>query len=233
MKRITSAFIAFVLAVGSSNCFAAEKPTISGKKGNYNYVDLGLPSGTKWATCNLGAKKPEEGGIYLAWGESAPKDKYSWKNYKFNIGEYAGKEKFSKYSEYRRIFNEGDSIMVLQPVDDAATQMWGSNWRMPTRKEWEELVEGCNWKVVKAEDGSNKEYKVGISKKNGNVIYLTMEGYYSDDSFFKDEGHYWTSEMYSFNNRSREACSARVIANGIKCHGTNRKQGFSVRAVVK
>ena len=96
MKRITSAFIAFVLAVGSSNCFAAEKPTISGKKGNYNYVDLGLPSGTKWATCNLGAKKPEEGGIYLAWGESAPKDKYSWKNYKFNIGEYAGKEKFSK-----------------------------------------------------------------------------------------------------------------------------------------
>ena len=96
-------------------------------------VDLGLPSGLKWATMNVGATKPEEYGAYFAWGEMEPKSNYSGSTYKFELGTDSNGP-FSKYvtnSSYGTV----DNKTVLDPDDDAAHVNWGGNWRMPTDAE--------------------------------------------------------------------------------------------------
>lgn len=228
MRILASAFIAFLMLVGGTSCQPGEKPTVTGNNNGHDFVDLGLPSGRLWATCNLGAAKPEENGIYVAWGEKVSKESYSWKNYAMSCGS-GSIVKVSKYCT-NKMHGECDNLTVLDAADDAATALWGKGWRTPTREEWEELAKNCEWKRVKNYNGTGIDYKMGTSKKNGNIILLPFSGYYSDDSFLNSDGMYWTSTLHE--SVSREAYSARVIASSINCHGVNRKQGLSVRAVV-
>lgn len=93
----------------------------------HEYVDLGLPSGTLWATCNVGAENPEDAGDYFAWGETEPKDTYLWSNYKYG-----------KYSVMLK-YNDTDSLTSLEESDDVAYQKWGSDWCMPTQTQFQEL----------------------------------------------------------------------------------------------
>ena len=113
----------------------------NGYKGGYvpapadvQAVDLDLPSGIKWATCNVGAEKPEDYGNYYAWGEVLPKEDYSWATYKYTNGASAI---FTKYCNNASQGDNGftDNKTTLEPEDDAAHVNWGGSWRMPTDAE--------------------------------------------------------------------------------------------------
>ena len=102
-----------------------------GAENGHSYVDLGLPSGTKWATCNIGATKPEEFGDYYAWGETTTKDYYGINNYKWR-----GRKSIDGYTYAKT---------TLDLSDDAAAANWGGKWRMPTDRQYSELVNECYW----------------------------------------------------------------------------------------
>lgn len=115
-----------------------------GIESGYQWVDLGLPSGIKWASCNVGAEKPEDYGNYYAWGEVLPKEDYSWATYKYANGNY---NKLTKYCNQASFGANGfiDNKTTLDPEDDAAYMNWGGSWRMPTYAEWLELLNYCTW----------------------------------------------------------------------------------------
>ena len=123
----------------------------------HEYVDLGLPSGTLWATCNIGADSPEEGGDEFAWGETTTKNSYTQENYSF----YGNPE-------------------VLDAEYDAAAVNWGSEWRMPSEEQCEELE--CGEYTTCEAMGE----VIKITGKNGNSIILPS-------------GDYWSSSIYKID----------------------------------
>ena len=135
----------------------------------YEYVELGLPSGIKWATCNIGATKPEEYGGYYAWGETEEKSYYDWDTYKWCNGTYNSLTKYCTDSGSGRV----DNKTVLDPEDDVAHIKWGGSWRMPTRDEIKELNDNCTWQWTTL-NGVNG-YRV--TGPNGNSIFLPAAGY--------------------------------------------------------
>jgi uncharacterized repeat protein (TIGR02543 family) len=137
------------------------------------YVDLGLPSGTKWATMNVGANSPEDYGDYFAWGETTPKSSYTSSNYNYS----------------------GNPTTL--PLDrDAAYTNWGTSWRMPTDAELKELKDNCTWTWT-TQNGV-EGYKV-TSKTNGNSIFLPAAGDRgsSDLNYAGSRGTYWSSSLDS------------------------------------
>ena len=165
----------------------------TGTANGHGYVDLGLPSGTKWATCNVGATKPEEYGSYYAWGETEPKTNYDWSTYKWCNGDYDTLTKYCTDSNYGTV----DNKTVLELADDAARANWGGAWRMPTDAEWTELRENCTWTLTSNYNGTGVEGRIVTSKINGNSIFLPAAGYrYNDD--LHDAGYggnYWSSSL--------------------------------------
>jgi len=145
----------------------------SGKPGTAEAVDLGLPSGTLWASYNLGASRPSEYGDFFAWGELEAKSEYEWSTLKYC--EYGGSDadvKFSKYvmdPEYGTV----DGKTVLEPEDDAASVNWGDGWRIPTDDEWAELIAQCRWRWTRRGDIGG--YK--IIGKNRKSIFLPAAGH--------------------------------------------------------
>ena len=158
----------------------------------HDYVDLGLSSGTKWATCNVGATKPEEYGDYYAWGETEPKTTYDWSTYKWCNGDYDTQTKYCTDSSYGTV----DNKTVLELADDAARANWGGAWRMPTDGEWRELLDECTWEWKNAYKGTTAGYLV-TSKINGNSIFLPAAGYLYYDDLFRAGiyGEYWSSSL--------------------------------------
>jgi len=161
-------------------------------------VDLGLPSGLKWANMNVGATRPEEYGDYFAWGETAPQSekRYSWASYKWcKDGNYM---KLTKYCSNSSYGNNGysDTKTVLIAEDDAATVNWGGDWRMPTEAEFNELLENTTsvWTTVNDVGGY-----MFTSKTNENSIFLPAAGFYCD-SEYKGAGSYifyWSSSLFA------------------------------------
>ena len=149
--------------------------------GEHGYVDLGLSSGLKWATCNVGANAPEDYGYYFAWGEVEPKTTYNWDTYK-----YYDDSNLTKYTS-------NDSKTVLDPEDDAATANWGGAWRMPTKAEQDELRNNCTWTWT-TQNGVNG-YKV--TGPNGNSIFLPAAGYVGGGTLYPagSYGFYWSSSL--------------------------------------
>lgn len=129
--------------------------SVSNPDGHINghgYVNLGLPSGLKWATCNVGASSPSDYGSYFAWGETTTKSSYTEENsrtYNVDLGDISG-----------------------DPNYDAARANWGSTWRMPTKSEFEELLNKCKWTWTTS--GGKKGYK--IVGPNGNSIFFPSAG---------------------------------------------------------
>ncbi len=160
-------------------------------------VDLGLPSGIKWASCNVGANQPEDYGNYYAWGEVIPKDDYSWTTYKYANGSY---DKLTKYCNDADYGNNGftDNKTTLDPEDDAAHVNWGGNWRMPTSAEFSELIDNCTWEWT-IQNGV-KGYKV-TSKTNSNSIFLPAAGYRydTDAGSVGSYGSFWSSSLNEYS----------------------------------
>ena len=158
----------------------------------HTYVDLGLPSGTLWATCNVGASSPEEYGDYYAWGETETKSTYDWNTYKWCKGSENTLTKYCTSSSYSTV----DNKKVLESSDDVAHVKWGGSWRMPTDAEMTELRENCTWTWTT--QGGKNGYKV-TSKKKGNSIFLPAAGYRDDSSLDNagSSGYYWSSSLYT------------------------------------
>lgn len=140
-----------------------------GGTGDHEYVDLGLPSGTLWATCNVGASTPEGYGDYFAWGETQPKENYEWDTYK-----YGGMNTLTKYCNQSNYGYNGftDNLTILQPDDDAATANWGNGWCMPTKEQWEELLQNTShtWTTQNSVNGRL------FTASNGNSLFLPAAG---------------------------------------------------------
>ena len=183
--------------------------------GEHGYVDLGLSSGLKWATCNVGANAPEDYGYYFAWGEVEPKTTYNWDTYK-----YYDDSNLTKYTS-------NDSKTVLDPEDDAATANWGGAWRMPTKAEQDELRNNCTWTWT-TQNGV-KGYKV--TGPNGNSIFLPAAGCVDGGALFDagSDGYYWSSSLYAGNPHG--AYYVYFTSDYVDWGYGNRCYGLAVRPV--
>lgn len=164
----------------------------NGGSGTHEYVDLGLPSGTLWATRNVGADTPEGFGKYFAWGETSPKTTYSWSTYKYCMGSEKTLTKYCNNPDYG--YNGyTDNLTILLPVDDAATANWGSGWCMPTDDQWYELYENTthNWTTLNGVNGWL------LTATNGNTLFLPAAGYHLTNELYNagSAGHYWLSSL--------------------------------------
>ena len=144
---------------------------IGGSTDNVDYVDLGLPSGNLWATCNLGASSPEQYGDYYAWGEVEPKQKYTSLNHKW-YKEGAPSQGFTKY-------NNEDGKLTLEDEDDAVIQKLGNGWRTPTLADFRELTNQKLTTIKKTTLNGVAGYQI-TSKKNGKSIFIPCAGFKRD-----------------------------------------------------
>ena len=200
MNRFTKAIAAIMLIiVVSVGCNKPEEPNNGGNDNNNNnwnyingheYVDLGLPSGALWATCNLGSDKPEGCGDYFAWGETQIKGTYNWGFYWFCGGDYNQLTKYCPNSNYG--YNGfTDNLVSLLLCDDVANTNWGDGWRIPTKTQWEELCQNTT-QIWMTKNGINGRL---FTAPNGNSLFLPAAGGYngSDTNSVGYSGNYWSS----------------------------------------
>ena len=141
-------------------------------------IDLGLPSGTKWACCNVGASKPEDYGGYYAWGETEEKKKYSEKTYIY-------------YRKKSYVYIGSD---IAGTQYDVAHVKWGGSWRVPSLDQVEELLENCTCEWTTSNGVKGRRFK---SKKNGGCIFLPAAGrWYGGLNFAGNHGYYWSSAQH-------------------------------------
>lgn len=220
-----------VVSSNASYTFAvnANVTLIANFIGVYNgheYVDLGLPSGLLWATCNVGANSPEDYGDYFAWGETQPKSWYNWNYYQHCQG---GEYKLTKYCNNSSVGLSGfvDDLTTLLPEDDAATANWGGDWRMPTKEEFEELYAytTCTWTSQAGVSGRL------FTASNGNSLFLPAAGH-RDEGFLTgngSNGFYWSSSLYA--DDPYKAWGFFFLSNNYIVSKWGRCEGYSVRAV--
>lgn len=168
-------------------------------------IDLGLPSGTKWACCNVGASAPEENGGYYAWGETETKSDYSESNYMLG---YVGSD-------------------IAGTQYDVAHVKWGNGWRMPTKAQQEELKMECEseWTTENGVSGHR------FTASNGASVFLPAAGRYDGASLFGtgSNGNYWSGALGEDNPSS--AYSLDFYSGGVGVNGYYRNFGFTVRPV--
>jgi hypothetical protein len=191
-------------------------------------IDLGLPSGTKWACCNVGASTPDGYGGYYAWGETEEKRLYTWKTY-LHCDD-------TRYTCH----NLGSSICCTRY--DVAHVKWGGSWRMPTHEEQLELIENCTWKWIYSQGNYTGVHGLLITGPSGGSIFLPASGYRNniDDYVGHDEfycyyrganGYYWSGTQHS--NYGTDALTLFFSQNRSRTYWnfSNRFIGFSVRPV--
>ncbi|MBQ2969097.1 MAG: Ig-like domain-containing protein [Bacteroidaceae bacterium] len=162
------------------------------------YVDLGLTSGTLWATMNVGATSPEDYGDYFAWGEVTGYDKgktsFSWSTYKYCNGSSSSMTKYCTSSSYGTVDNKTE----LELSDDAARHNWEGSWRMPSKEQFKELYDECTWTWTTQSGVSG--YRVS-SKKNANSLFLPAAGFRDTSLYYAGSyGYYWSRSLGSGNS---------------------------------
>ena len=194
-------------------------------------VDLGLPSGTLWASCNVGATSPEEFGDYFAWGETAPyyatghsndencydwvsysKSGYNWTSYSYATNN--DNTRFNKYTASENSYatsGTADGLTVLQAADDAATANWGSEWCTPTKEQWHELqnyttydwVSSTVIKIYKSADPSKYILlpTAGFWRGNGYLYQGTQYGFYWSSSLYYEQDEHYPYDITSYDPR--------------------------------
>ena len=203
-----------------------EVPSTGTPEEAHEFVDLGLS--VKWATCNVGASKPEEYGDYFAWGEVEPKNNYSLSTYKYCDGTNNSMTKYSAKNDVNR-GEFYDNKIVLGPEDDAAVVNWGGEWRMPTKEEQDELRNKCTWEWTTL-NGVKGYAVIGI---NRNVIFLPAAGCFGEWSRLGIGvfGYYWSSSLYT--NSSDNAYYLGSYSDKLYEYYFYRYFGLPVRAVCR
>jgi uncharacterized protein (TIGR02145 family) len=202
----------------------------------HEYVDLGLPSGTKWATMNVGASSETDYGLYFQWGDAQgytadqvgfgdDKKYFGWKDYKYGNGTSSpGATGMTKY-------NNTDHLVTLEASDDAVAVAWGGSWRMPTEAEFTELLDNTNkqWTTVDGVKGYKFTHKNDASK----YVFLPAAGECDSGSvnYENIDSNYWSSSL----NTSSVYYGRYLKFNNGECNMNNasRSYGFSVRGVVR
>ena len=198
MKKTLVLALALAAVCIMPSCGKDPKPnenesTTTGTLNGHEWIDLGLPSGTLWATCNVGAEVPEGYGDYFAWGETQTKDSYNWSNYQHSMG---SSKTLTKYCNNTIFGNDGftDTLTILLPEDDAATANWGDGWYMPTKDQWQELCDNTTstWTTQNGVNGRLFE------ASNGNSLFLPATGdlWDNEHSSLGDKGYYWSSSLF-------------------------------------
>ena len=194
------------------------EPEQPGDNNNHEYVDLGLPSGLLWATCNVGANAPEEYGDYFAWGETTTKETYD----SDNSSTYGLSD--SELQSQGYIDSEGN----LTPQYDAATANWGGNWRMPTKAEQQELLDNCIWTWT-TQNGVNG---YNVEGPNGNSIFLPAAGLRgSPINIAGSSGYYWSSTPHKIDSNPSDYLKFDSNYHGMRT--LHRNGGLSVRPVLE
>ncbi|MBR4155565.1 MAG: hypothetical protein IKU01_02520 [Bacteroidales bacterium] len=225
LDELESGMTYTIKAFGHANgtFFFGEEYTITtspntGNEAGYDWVDLGLPSGTKWATCNVGASNPQDSGGYYAWGETDTKATYTSGTYKEEllnkiIGDISGNVQY-----------------------DAATANWGGDWRMPTGNEMYELRDKCEWILTTI----NNRQVFRIIGPNGNEIFLPMAGYYDKNNLMDSDYrcYCWTGTesavevlnraIYGYFYKKSDGKNELDVTNQI-----SRYVGMTIRPVLK
>ena len=191
---------------------------------NHEYVDLGLPSGTLWATCNIGANSPEEYGDYFAWGETSPKEEYGWSNYKWC--KWDPSLTLTKYN-YNSESGKVDSKIELDPKDDAAYVNWGPSWRMPSKEQQYELYKNCTSKWT----SQKGVYGYLFTGPNGNTLFLPAAGrWYFSYGYDGMGALYWSRTLFPQSSTSSYMMTFSYWST-VELQYIERAGGVSVRAV--
>ncbi len=199
-----------------------EKVTTGTEEG-HEWVDLGLPSGVKWATCNVGASAPEGSGNYYSWAETSPKFDYSMGTYFMATN--------SPFGVTYNPFHVGD---IAGTEYDAATENWGGKWQMPSRDDAQELIDNCTMEWTE----KYGTYGCEFTGPNGNSIFLVAAGHRSSSqsAYGKGEyGSYWTSDCCKGNVGDAVYLYFQSNSTPRVCEGSNYSKGGgrSVRAIIK
>ena len=171
--------IVMTLALAPFMVLAQEKLPLRCPDGNHPHaIDLGLPSGTKWACCNVGSSSPEFSGNYYAWGETETKEVFLCDNYEYKNPENVFGFQFL-----------GKNISATQ--FDVAAVKWGAPWRIPTYEECKELVDSCRTYIIR----DSHDDCILLIGPNGNGIYMPLTGFRESENLHEknSKGYYWTS----------------------------------------
>ena len=198
-----------------ASCQSQSSKPLTGTVDEHDWVDLGLS--VKWATCNVGAEKPEAAGDYYAWGVLDKGKKYDWDSYKWGT-----KDNLTKYNP-NKYYGKTDTKTVLVNGDDAAYRKWGKSWRMATKDEWEELYEKCTW------EWTGEGYRItGPSKQS---IFLPAAGVRDEGSKATPGiGYYWTSALNT--NHPTMAHIIKFNEKGCSMDSYIRCSGLLIRPVL-
>ena len=197
----------------------------------YDYVDLGLPSGTLWATCNVGASKPSDYGLYFQWGDTKgyTKGQVGRCDGKKNFASYWSDYKFGAYPNYSKYTTAG---AILELEDDAANANMGGSWHMPTPTQIRELINTANTTSTwMTQDGVNG--RLFTSKTdNSKSIFFPAAGYAWDGSVqgSGDCGYVWSSMLYTGGVGGGQGLS--FGSGDVDLSGGYRCVGLSVRGVI-
>lgn len=193
------------------------------------YVDLGLS--VNWATCNIGAMSPEQNGNYYAWGETSAKDNYNWSSYAYSNGSNTTLTRYCNDSEHG-LDGYTDEEIYLLPEDDAAYVMLNGygNFRMPTKDEFEELIDNCTWTMSEQNGVTGFLVTSRVSGYEGQSIFLPLSGYRSGSYVYSGYLNYWTSQVYV--NNPAGAWSLAYVSGSITTKGYNRYIGGTIRPVI-
>lgn len=207
LSNIFALFAVTLIFIGCEDHISGGSDISGVAYNGHEYVDLGLPSGLKWATCNVGASYPDEYGDYYAWGEIETKSDYSSDNYKANgidVDDISGNAQY-----------------------DVARAKWGGSWRMPTKDECLELIDNCTWSWTT--QYGREGYKV--VGPNGNSIFFPAAGYRNGANLYDrgSYGYYWSSSLYGDND---SGAYSLYFGGGIyRWYYSLRYYGRSVRPV--
>lgn len=222
---------------------SASKLKVSGTDNGHGYVDLGLPSGTKWADRNVGASSPTQYGNYYAWGETTTKSNYDWDTYKYGklkfyervIVDSAVERKYelTKYCTDLDYGKNGfkDNKKELDFADDVAHALWGGKWGIPSEEQFDELIEYTKHKWVSIND----KWGYLFTGRNGNSIFLPAAGYRYDTSlnYAGSYGFYWSRTLYADYpvNAYYLSFGSGYVYVDYGGYGDNRCYGHTVRPV--
>ncbi|MDE6548215.1 MAG: hypothetical protein K2L22_04375 [Muribaculaceae bacterium] len=219
MRKIVFAFILSSAFMGHSENNEIDYTNVQyGEESGHEYVDLGLPSGTLWAACNLGSNSPNESGLCFSWGENEPRESFVFDNYSF-----FEREETDESGETLYILTDiGEDITGTQY--DAAKYLWGGGWRMPNQEDCNELLTYCS-----------TEYNDGlrIQGPNGNSIFLPLT--FCQNNHVSQAvliGSYWTGDLDTANSKNNSAMSLFFSNSKLQYKSCFRYYGMSIRPVI-